>query len=128
MITKSLVPALDSPPSAPSPAGEEQRAVKWWLSDIGHGFTDSREQSFHVLPSLLPKHNTLGPWRCGGNGGSSELLISQTTAGNVATNKSENYVPGYSGNRIAIFPESKDVRNETKNYFKGQRVKGDSQG
>ena len=90
--------------------------------------TQESKFSMCLYPSLLPKHSTVGSCWCGGNGGSSELPISQTVAGNVATNKSENYVPGYSGNRISMFPESEDVRDETKNYFKSQRVKGDSQG
>lgn len=37
-------------------------------------------------------------------------------------------IPGDSGGRIARFPEDEDMRDETKNSFKGQRVKGDSQG
>lgn len=35
---------------------------------------------------------------------------------------------GDSGTRIAMFPEDKDVRDETKNSFKDQRIKGDGQG
>lgn len=38
------------------------------------------------------------------------------------------YIPGDSGNTIAMFSEDKDERDETKNSFKGQRPKGDSQG
>lgn len=64
----------------------------------------------------------------GNNGGNLELPTSQRVAGHEPRNKSENYVPRDSGNRIAKFPEGKDVRDETKNSFKGQRVKGDSQG
>lgn len=64
---------------------------------------------------------------CGGNGHGSELSTNQTAAENEPRNESENYVPGDSGNRIAMFPESKEVRDETKTSFNGQRVKGDSE-
>lgn len=63
-----------------------------------------------------------GPWR------QFRAAYHPTAQGNIPTNKSEDYVPGDSGNRIAMFPEGKDVRDETKNYFKGQKVKGDSYG
>lgn len=37
-------------------------------------------------------------------------------------------IPGDSGERLARFPEDEEMRDETKNSFKGQWVKGDSQG
>lgn len=63
---------------------------------------------------IIGKHNT--------------AVYSVSAQGNIATNKSENYVPGDSGKRIAMFSEGKDVRDETKNSFKGAKVKGDSYG
>lgn len=76
---------------------------------------------------IIGKHNTavysvVGQWR------QFRATYYPTAQGNIATNKSENYVPGDSGKRIAMFPEGKDVRYETKNSFKGAKVKGDSYG
>lgn len=86
------------------------------------------EQTFHVLiPIVVVKHSTVGLCWGGGNGHGSELSTNQTAAENEPSNESENYVPGDSGNRIAMFPESKEVRDETKTSFNGQRVKGDSE-
>lgn len=53
---------------------EEQRALKWWLSDIGHRFTDlsdrEGEQTFHVLIPITVAKTQLsgtmllwGQWR-----------------------------------------------------------------
>lgn len=101
---------------------------KWSFFDTSSGFTDlsqmRRKQIFHTSPDSITVAKT--------RHSSTVFRGNREPRGCLQGKQQEmsprvrvSYIPGESDNRIAMFPEHKDVRDEMKNFFKGQRVKGE---